>query len=159
MIRYSSETTIARPPAVVLDALLDPARYAQWTDMVDMEFDSPGRPVVGTSGRFRLSKGDIKGMIEMKVRELVPDSRLVVQMTHPQFDWTSISTLDQVPGGTKLTYAGEMSLHGWRRILEPMVGREITAGEGKEVERLKELLEAAPIASAEPAAPAGAATA
>ena len=146
MIRYSSEVTIARPPADVLDALLDPARYAQWTDMVDMEFDGPGRPGVGTSGRFRLAKGDIKGPIEMTVTELVPDSRLVIKMTHPQLDWTAISTLEPGPGGTKLTYAGEISMRGWRRILEPMVGREVSGGEAKEVKRLKELLEGEPIA-------------
>ena len=143
MIRYSSEVTIARPPAEVLDALLDPARYAQWTDMVDLEFDGGGttRPSVGTSGRFRLAKGEIKGPIQLKITELVPDSRLVIRMTHPQMDWTAISTLEPVPGGTRLTYAGELALKGWRRILEPIARRELGGGEAREVLRLKALLE------------------
>ena len=142
MIRYSSEVTIARPAADVLEALLDPARYPQWTDMVDVEFDGEGRPGIGTKGRFRLAKGEIKGPIEMEITELVNDARLVVKMTHPQMDWTAVSTLAPAPGGTRLTYAGEMSLHGWRRVLEPMVAREVTGGEAKEVLRLRDLLEA-----------------
>ena len=40
-----------------------------------------------------------------------------------------------------MTYAGDISLLGWRRILEPMMAGEAQAGEAKEAERFKELLE------------------
>ena len=144
MIGYSSEVTIARPPREVFEALLDPERYAQWTDMVDMSFDAADRPRVGTRGRFRLAKGPIKGMLEVELTELEPDRRVVFQIAHPSLDWRSVAALEPAGTGTRLTYAGEIRLHGWRRLLEPLVAGEVRRGEGGEALRLKELLEGSP---------------
>jgi uncharacterized protein YndB with AHSA1/START domain len=141
MIRYSSEVTIDRSPGEVLDALLDPKLYSQWTNMVDVRFDDMTAMRVGTTGSFRLATGEIKGPLQMTVTEIDRDRRLVVEVTHPNLDWTSVSTLVPEGRGTRLTYAGEISLKGWRRVLEPVMAREVTAGEAKEAERLKALLE------------------
>jgi len=108
MIHYSSEVTIARPPHEVCEALLDPERYPQWTDMVEVSFDA-NPPRVGTRGRFRLAKGPIKDMLDMEIRELEPDRRVVFQVTHPTLDWRAVSTLEATGTGTRLTYAGETS--------------------------------------------------
>jgi carbon monoxide dehydrogenase subunit G len=142
MIRYSSEVTIDRPPQAVYAALLDPLLYPKWTDMVDVTFDDADGARVGTRGRFRLASGPIKGTLEMEVVELEPDRRVVIHVTHPNLDWTSVSTLEAVGPGTRLTYAGEMGLLGWRRLLEPLAAREVRAGEAAEAVRLKALLEA-----------------
>ncbi len=144
MIRYSSDVTIARPPHVVYEALLDPETYPKWTDMVDVAFDGPGVPQVGTRGRFRLAKGPIKGALDMELTELDPDRRVVFRVTHPTLDWTAVSTLTPSGAGTRLTYAGELRLRGWRRLLEPLAAREVRDGEASEALRLKALLEAAP---------------
>ena len=151
MIRYSSEVTIQRSPAEVLDALLDPARYAEWTDMVDMQFGREPRLGLGAKGSFRFAKGPISGPLDIEVTELETDRRLVIQITHPSLDWTSVSTLAAEGSGTRLTYAGEMQLKGWRRILEPVVSRELGSGEAKEVQRLKAILEREPAVAAIPA--------
>jgi len=142
MIRYSSEVTIARPPADVLDALLDPTLYSKWTDMVDVRLDDERPMRVGSTGSFRFATGEIKGPLQMTVTEIDRDTRLVVKVTHPNLDWTSVSTLVPEGTGTRLTYAGEISLKGWRRAMEPMMAREVSAGEAKEAQRLKALLEA-----------------
>jgi uncharacterized protein YndB with AHSA1/START domain len=144
MIRYSSEVTIARPPHEVYEALLDPDLYPKWTDMVDVEFEGADTPRVGTRGRFRLATGQIKGTLEMEVTELDPDRRVVFRVTHPSLDWTAVSTLVAAGSGTRLTYAGELRMRGWRRLLEPLAGREVRNGEASEAVRLKALLEAAP---------------
>ena len=141
MIRYSSDVTIDRPPSVVFEALLDPERYAQWTPMVDMSFEDAGPPRVGQKGHFRMAEGPIKGLLAMEIVELEPDRRLVFRVTHPSIDWLAVNTLRPEGAGTRLTYAGEMSLLGWRRVLEPVMGGEIRNGEAKEATRLKELLE------------------
>ena len=151
MIRYSSKVTIQRSPAEVLDALLDPSRYAEWTDMVDMQFGGAGRLGLGKKGTFRFAKGPISGPLDMEVTELEADRRLVIRITHPSLDWTSVSTLAAEGAGTRLTYAGELQLKGWRRILEPMVARELGDGEAKEVQRLKTILERGPAVGAIPA--------
>lgn len=144
MIRYSSEVTIARPPHAIYSALLDPELYPKWTDMVDVSFDSANTPTVGTRGRFRMAKGPIKGTLEMEITELDPDRRVVFRVTHPSLDWTAVSTLAAAGSGTRLTYAGELRMRGWRRLLEPLASREVRNGEAAEAVRLKALLEAAP---------------
>ena len=141
MIRYSSEITIDRPQQVVFDALLDPALYSQWTEMVDKTFDDPGVPTVGSRGRFRLAAGPIKGMLHMEVAELEADRRIVIRIRHPDLAWTAVSTLERVGSGTRLTYAGEVAFRGWRRLLEPFAAGAIRGGEAQEVRRLKALLE------------------
>ena len=144
MIRYSSEVTIERPPHAVYEALLDPGLYPKWTDMVDVSFDGADTPRVGTRGRFRLAKGPIKGTLEMEVIEFDPDRRVVFRVTHPSLDWTAVSTLVAAGTGTRLTYGGELRMHGWQRLLEPLAAREVRAGEAGEALRLKALLEATP---------------
>ncbi|HKB29101.1 MAG TPA: SRPBCC family protein [Candidatus Limnocylindrales bacterium] len=141
MIKYSSEVTIDRPPREVFGALLNPARYAEWTEMVDMAFDGGGSPEVGTKGSFRLSAGPIKGRLGVELTELVPDRKLVFEISHPTLDWTAVSTIEPAGSGTRLTYAGTIRFRGWRRVLEPIAGGEISRGEGNEVLRLKTLLE------------------
>jgi uncharacterized protein YndB with AHSA1/START domain len=148
MIHYSSEVTIARPPHAVYEALLDPDLYPRWTDMVDVAFDGAGPPGVGTRGRFRMAKGPIKGTLEMELTELDPDRRVVFHVTHPELDWTAVSTLEPAGSGTRLTYAGELRLLGWRRLLEPLMSREVRQGEAEEARRLQALLEASPAVTA-----------
>ena len=144
MIHYSSEVTIARPPHVVYEALLDPELYSKWTDMVDVSFEGADSPRVGTRGRFRMAKGPIKGVLEMELTELEPDRRVVFHVTHSDLDWTAVSTLEPDGSGTRLTYAGELRILGWRRLLEPVMGREVRQGEAEEARRFKALLEASP---------------
>ena len=142
MITYSSDVTIDRPPSDVLDALLDADTYSKWTPMVDVEFDGAERPGVGTTGRFRMAEGPIKGLLEMRIAELDPGRRLVVKVTHPSMDWTAISTVAAEGAGTRLTYAGELGFKGWRRLLEPIMAGEVRKGEAREAMRLKAVLEA-----------------
>ena len=142
MITYSSDVTIDRPPSDVLDALLDADTYSKWTPMVDVEFDGAERPGVGTTGRFRMAEGPIKGLLEMRIAELDPGRRLVVKVTHPSMDWTAISTVAAEGAGTRLTYAGELAFKGWRRLLEPIMAGEVRKGEAREAMRLKAVLEA-----------------
>ena len=144
MIHYSSVVTIARPAHAVYAALLDPRLYEQWTDMVEVSFEGPDPPRVGTRGRFRLAKGPIKGMLEMELSELEEDRRVVFHVTHPSLDWKAVSTLEPAGTGTRLTYAGDLRLRGWRRLLEPLVAREVRSSEAAEALRLKGILEAAP---------------
>jgi uncharacterized protein YndB with AHSA1/START domain len=148
VIRYSSDVTIDRPPSVVFDALLDPARYAEWTPMTEMTFEDTGPPREGLRGRFRLAEGPIKGMLDMEIVQLERDRRLVFRVTHPSLDWLAVTTLRPDGAGTRVTYAGEISFRGWRRVLEPFMGGEVSRGEAKEILRFKELLEREPAQAA-----------
>ena len=140
MISYESRVVIARSPHEVFEAMTDPDRFSEWTDMVDIRFD-PAPPRVGDGGSFRLAGGPIKGDLDARYTALEPDRRIEIQVEHPWLSWHSVSELTPVDGGTELRYAGEMQLHGVRRLLEPLVAREVRDGERAEAERLKALLE------------------
>lgn len=154
MIRYSSEVTIARPPRAVYEALLDPGRYGEWTPMTDMAFNDDGPRRVGQRGHFRMTEGPIKGRLDLEIVELEPDRLIVLHVTHPSLDWLSVNTLRADGQGTRLTYAGRLSLRGWRRLLEPIMGGEIRRGEASEALRLKALLEGEADATQQAASPA-----
>lgn len=141
MIRYSTVVLINRPPADVLAALLDPGLYPRWTEMVDTSFDGPAPPGVGTRGRFRLPAGPLKGDYSMQIVDLQDARRLDIRIEGAALTWLSRTTLEPEGGRTRMTYAGEISLRGWRRLLEPLMAREAQAGEAKEAERFKELVE------------------
>jgi uncharacterized protein YndB with AHSA1/START domain len=141
VIRYSSTHTISRPPPVVFEALLDPARYGQWTEMQGTTWDDD-RPVrVGTTGSFRMQRGPFAGALRMEVVEVEPNRRLVARVTHPKFDWVSTAGLEPDGAGTRMTYAGEIRFRGVQRLLEPFIRGEVARGEAEEVQRLKALLE------------------
>lgn len=144
MIRYTSDVTIARPPREVLEALLDAKTYERWTEMAETRFDTPGRPRVGTRGSFRMPSGPLKGLYSMEITELEPDRRLVVLVESPKMRWTAVSTLAPEGAGTRLTYAGEISLKGLLRTMEPLMAGEVARGEAREAEAFKALLEADP---------------
>jgi uncharacterized protein YndB with AHSA1/START domain len=143
MIHYSTVVTIDRRPSDVLAALLDPKLYGSWTEMVDTRFDGTGAPTVGTRGEFQLPAGPLKGRYEMEILRLEPDRRLDMRIDGQSLRWLSNITLEPAGKGTRMTYAGDISLLGWRRILEPLMAGEARAGEAREAERFKELLESA----------------
>ena len=141
MIRYSSMVTIKRPPGDVFAALLDPERYSQWTPMVDTRFHDP-EPRVGTRGEFRMEGGPLKGRYEMEIVALDPDRRLDFRVDGSSLRWNAHIGLEpDGVAGTRMTYAGDLSLLGWRRLLEALFAGEVRSGEAKEAERLRDVLE------------------
>lgn len=148
MIRYSSEVTIDRPPQAVYEALLDPERYAQWTPMADMAFEDDGPRRVGQHGHFRMTEGPIKGRLELEIVELELDRKVSFRVRHPSLDWLAVNTIQPEGVGSRLTYAGELSLRGPMRLMEPFMRGEVERGEAAEAKKLKALLEAEPAAAA-----------
>jgi uncharacterized protein YndB with AHSA1/START domain len=154
MIHYSSMVTIKRPPGDVFAALLDPERYSQWTPMVDTRFHDP-EPRVGTRGDFRMEGGPLKGRYEMEIVALDPDRRLDFRVDGSSLRWNAHIGLEpDGDAGTRMTYAGDMSLLGWRRLLEPLFAGEVRSGEAKEAERFRDVLESEGSSSATATAPA-----
>lgn len=144
MIRYSTVVSIARRPADVMAALLDPATYPKWTEMVDTRFEGAGSPSVGTRGSFGLPGGPLKGTYSMEIMTLRPERQLIIRIEGSGLTWISRVTLEPEGSGTRMTYAGEISLGGWRKVMEPLMAREAAAGEAKEAERFKALVESEP---------------
>ena len=141
MIHYSTVVSIRRSPGDVIAALLDAERYGEWTEMADAHFDGAGEPGVGTRGQFTFPGGPLKGTYTMEIVRLDPDRRLDLRVDGAALRWISRIDLEPEGDGTRMTYAGDISLLGWRRLLEPLFRREAAAGEAREAERLRDLLE------------------
>jgi hypothetical protein len=109
--------------------------------MVDARFDSP-QPRVGTRGEFRFASGPLKGRYDMEILVADPGRQLDIRIDGTSLRWMSQIGLEPDCDGTRMTYAGDISLLGWRRVLEPLLGREVRAGEATEAERFRALLEA-----------------
>ena len=142
MIRYSSDVVIDRPPRDVFVALLDSARWEQWTPMRDAAFEDDGPPRVGSRGHFRMAEGPVKDRLDFEIAEFEPDRRVVIHVTHPKLEWRAVNTVRPEGTGTRLTYAGELSLRGVMRFLEPIMRGEVDRGEAGEALKLKAMLEA-----------------
>lgn len=154
MIHYSSIVTIKRPPGDVYAALLDPERYAQWTPMVDTRFHDAD-PRVGTRGDFRFETGPLKGRYDMEIVALDPGRRLEFRVDGSSLRWNAQIGLEpDGEAGTRMTYAGDLGLLGWRRLLEPLFAREVRSGEAREAEQLRDVLESEIPAAATATAPA-----
>ncbi|HSL97163.1 MAG TPA: SRPBCC family protein [Candidatus Deferrimicrobiaceae bacterium] len=147
MIKYETSTTIEQPASAVFEVLLDAARWEQWTDMTEVTLDAAGRPGLGSRGSFRFPGGPFKGLVDTEIVEFEPGRRIVFRCTHPALTWIAYAETRPDGDRTLFVYGGEMTIHGWRRLLEPMLRSEVEKGEAAEAQRLKALLEAeAPIA-------------
>jgi hypothetical protein len=58
---------------------------------------------------------------------------------HSALRWRSLAVVEPSASGTRLDYSGELSLRGWRRLLEPFMAGEVQSGERREIERRKAL--------------------
>ena len=148
MIRYASDIDVSRPAEEAFAAVLDIARWGEWTEMRDIHAERSGPPRVGSIGTFTLP-GPFKGPIRFELTALEPDRRVEYHLTHPAFEWRAEVDVEPRPGGSRLTNWGEYRLLGWRRVLEPIIAREVRNGEAAELPRLKALIEAPPTAAAE----------
>lgn len=141
MVSYASETDVRRPANEVFPVVLDISRWSEWTDMEDIRPRNGGPSAVGTRGTFTLPR-TFHGPVQFELTELEPNRRVEYRMTHPSFDWRAEIVVEPLATGSKLSTSGEFRLRGWRRLLEPIAGREIRRGEAAELVRLKALLEA-----------------
>ena len=143
MFSYASGVDVARQPEEAFAAVIDIARWGEWTDMRDIRHDGSGPIGVGTTGSFRMA-GPFSGPIRYELTSMDEGRRVEYRVTHPAFEWRAEMTVEPRAGGSRLGTRGDFRLHGWRRLLEPIVAREVRRGEATELERLKALLEAAP---------------
>ena len=144
MFTYASEVDIARPAREVFAAINDIAGWSEWTDMRDVRHDQPGPIAAGSTGTFTLPGGLFSGPIRFELTRLEPDQRVTYEMTHPAFTWTAEMRVEPTDAGSRLATSGAFRLRGWRRVLQPIVSREVSRGEAAELDRMKAILETAP---------------
>jgi hypothetical protein len=140
-LTYESEVAISRPPADVFPYLVEPAKQALWSDV-------PMRPLTdgpfGTGTRFEVTFGKppLRAILGLEMTALEPDRRLAFSTFSGPIRWQGEYRLESEGPGSRLRQRGTLEFRGLWRLVEPMVGAEISRGEVKELERIKAIIEA-----------------
>jgi uncharacterized protein YndB with AHSA1/START domain len=142
MLRYASKVTIDRPPAQVFPYFVEPAKQAQWSD-VQMRRLTDGPFGAGTRMEVTFGMGPLKARIGLEMTAIEQDRRMTWTSFSGPIRWAGEYLLEPSGGGTVVSQEGTLTFSGLWRLLEPIVGAEIRAGEEKEFEKLKALVEAA----------------
>lgn len=144
MISYESSVVVERPPEAVFRFLVEPELQARWADLT-MRPLTDGEPRSGSQMEITFALGPIKARIGLEYSALEPGRRLAFRTFRGPLDWQGEYRLaPSASGGTELRQQGTMRFTGPWRLIEPLVGGEISRGEVKELETLKAAAEAVP---------------
>ncbi|HET7685610.1 MAG TPA: SRPBCC family protein [Candidatus Limnocylindria bacterium] len=142
MLTYRSSVVIARPADVVFPYLVEPQRQALWSD-VPMRQLTDGPLRTGSRLEVTFGKGPLKAVIGLELTEVAPAQRMAWRSFSGPIGWRGSYELTATdPATTSVAQDGELTFHGLWRLVEPIVSGEIRSGEVKELERLKEVVEA-----------------
>lgn len=141
MIRYESRVVVDRPPEAVFRYLIEPEKQALWSD-VPMRRVTEGP--LGPGSRFEVTfgMGPVKATIGLELTAVETGRRMAWHSYSGPIRWTGEYRLAPEGAGTALSQQGELTFTGLWRLVEPLVGAEIRAGEIKELEKLKAAAEA-----------------
>jgi uncharacterized membrane protein len=138
------QTTIARPRDVVAAFCCDPDNAASWYANIDsVRWETPKPMVVGS--RFTFSARFLGRPLNYtyEVVEWTPEQRFVMSTAQEPFPMETTYTFEDAPGGAtlmRLRNRGEPA--GFSRIAAPIMSPAIKRATGKDLRRLKDILEA-----------------
>lgn len=143
MVSYQSKVVVDRPPEVVFDYCIDPAKQALWSD-VPMRRLTEGPLVTGSRFEVMFGKGPLRMTLGLELTAVEPGRRMAWTTFSGPARWEGeYAVAPTASGATELRQDGRLQFTGLWRLFEPLVAGEIKADELKELERLKAVAEAA----------------
>ena len=143
MISYRSDVLINRPPAVVFEYLVDTSKQALWSG-VPMKQLTSGPLTTGSRMEVRFGMGPLKANVGLQLTAVEPARRFAFKSFSGPIGWNGQYVLEpDGSGGTKLSQEGTLQFKGLWRLIQPIVGAEISRGEVKELEKMKAVIEKA----------------
>ena len=142
MLTYRSQVFVDRPPDVVFQYLVEPAKQALWSG-VPMRNLSGGPMRTGSRLEVSFGRGPLNATIGLEIKGLEPARRMAFDSYSGPIRWDGEYRLVPSGSGTELSQDGRLRFTGLWRLIEPLVGAEIKSGEIKELEKLKVVVEAA----------------
>ena len=142
MVTYESQVFVDRPPEAVFPFLVEPVKQALWSD-VAMRPLTAGPLVTGSRMEVTFGSGPLKATLGLEYEAVEPGRRVAFKTFSGPIEWVGEYRL--VPSGasgTDLSQEGRLRFTGLWRLIEPLVGAEISRGEVRELERLKAAVEA-----------------
>jgi hypothetical protein len=122
----------------------DPDTATEWYENIEsVEWRSPRPLSVGTEVAFVASFLGKRLAYTYEVRELVPDERFVMSTAEGPFPMETTYTFEDAgAGATRMTLRNRGEPSGFAKIGAPMMSRAMRRANGKDLQRLKEILEA-----------------
>ena len=140
-MQFENSVTIRRPPGEVFAFVADPANIPKWNyAIVSARQVNPGPFGVGT--RIQQARSIPRPTTEeLVVTEFVPERRLVLQGDIGPLSGTLSYEIQEVPEGTRLTNAADLSGRGPLGLLAPLATTRVRDAVAANLEKLCELLQ------------------
>jgi uncharacterized protein YndB with AHSA1/START domain len=143
VISYESSVSIDRSPEAVFGYFIDPEKQSLWSG-VPMRKLTEGPLRDGSKMEVSFGMGPLKAVIGLEMTTIEENKRMAWTSFSGPIRWDGEYRLAETPaGGTEVSQVGRLTFTGLWRLLEPLVGAEISKGEVKELERLKAVVEGA----------------
>jgi uncharacterized membrane protein len=143
-MRVEESIEINRPLQEVFNYVSDVGNYPEWmADALEVHKDTAGPP--HQSDRFTLAIKSVGRRFETPYERISYEANRqytdgAVGGPVPNQRWDS--TFQEVPGGTRLTRAVEAEMSGILKLLEPIQKRSAERGLRRDLQTLKDVLEA-----------------
>ena len=138
------ETTIARAPEVVSTFAGDPTTTTQWyANIRSVTWKTPPPVAIGSLMEFEAHFLGRRLVYTYEVTELVPGQRLVMRTANGPFPMETTYTWAPADGGTRMTLRNRGDPSGFARVAAPVMERAMRRATGKDLARLKAILEGA----------------
>jgi uncharacterized protein YndB with AHSA1/START domain len=142
-VDVTTEIEIARPRDEVAAYAADPAHAPDWYENIESaEWGSDSRLVVGARVAFVARFLRRRLAYTYEFREYVPGERLVMSTADGPFPMETTYTWSDVPDGTRMTLRNRGQPSGFSRVAAPAMAAAMRRANRKDLDRLKEILEA-----------------
>jgi hypothetical protein len=141
MVKLSADVKVNRPIEKVFAWLTNPDNQGKFDkSSLKMEALTPGPWRAGTQFRELRDLGGRKTEVFSEIAELESNRRFVIRSkTGP--GWLGTWNFEPEDTGTRLRWTGQLTLQGFSRLLEPLIGRQMTAQISKQFAELPQLIE------------------
>lgn len=141
MLKFSADVKVNRSVETVFAWLTNPANQGKFDkSSLRMEVLTPGPWHAGTRLRELRDLGGQKTEVLSEITELEPN-RLFVVRSNTGPGWLGIWRFEPEGAGTYLRWTGEITMKGFGRLLEPLIGRQMKSQITRQFSELPKLIE------------------
>jgi len=142
MLKFSADLKVNRPVDQVFAWLTNADNQSKFEkSSLKMEALTPGPWRAGTQFRELRDLGGRKTEVLSEIAELESNRRFVIHSkTGP--GWLGTWNFEPEGAGTRLRWTGQLTMQGFARLFEPLIGRQMDAQIASQFAQLPQLIEA-----------------